>query len=95
MRTLTNYIPLLLCPAMMVACIAGPRLFGRKSCAPAAAPAAPETATPTSKPGSDPALSELAELRAEVARLRTMVTPTITDGEAHDAVSTPGSVERG
>lgn len=91
MRTLTNYIPLLLCPAMMVACIAGPRLFGRKSCAPAAAPAA----TPTSNPGSDPALSELAELRAEVARLRTMVTPTITDGEAHDAVSTHGSVERG
>lgn len=91
MRTLTNYIPLLLCPAMMVACIAGPRLFGRKSCAPAAATAA----TPTSNPGSDPALSELAELRAEVARLRTMVTPTITDGEAHDAVSTPGSVERG
>lgn len=77
MRTLFAYMPLLLCPAIAVVCLAGPRLWKRKSTDQTALPRSGDAASPDLVTGgADPALAELGELRAEVARLRSMVTPT-------------------
>jgi hypothetical protein len=96
MRTLLTYTPLLLCPALMVVCLAGSRLWGHRPPDHAGVSGKGGVTPRPKQTGVGPGYDEVVALRSEVARLRSMPTPRAgtSSGGAAGSAEADGGVER-